>query len=960
MIDNNSHKFAKFTLIASFILGVVFFVQISNNHNNQTAQASGSGTNRVWMKNSITSTWDEDDAGTAVHYWGGAQGTYWPGERVKWDEANQLVYYDLPADVTDYLFVRVSESNPITDRGAKTEDLTYTDSVGKYFDLTGPIAWGGATTPGSYVSFIPQTTTIVANFAASIATAELACSYSAALNAIETFNEMATFERIQYSALNVGGGVTGLQRLQYLRARYNISTELVGIEVGHHYVYQSAFVTMKNVKVVTALAPHKIEIIVDGQVLKASTNFDSGTSYITLDEEFDWNTNYSAKVYFSSDPDDYSLEAISKNEIYDSQEFYDAYHYEGDDLGVAYTPTSSTFKVWAPTSSNMHLRIYDNGTPLSVSPSQGSNSYTSHQMNKLSNGVWTTTLNGNYHGKYYTYYVTNHTGQHEVVDPYAKATGVNGLRGMIVNFDLTDPTGWDEVELNTINGPTELSIYELHVRDLTMDSTWTGTESKRGRFAGLHESGTTYTSGGTTVSTGFDHIVELGVNAVHLLPFFHNDNDEINPVFDWGYNPVNYNVVHGGYASDPFNGLVRITELKEMIQAYADEDIRIIMDVVYNHVSDAGTSNFQRLVPNYYFRFKPDGSYSEGSGCGNDTASERSMFSKFMIDSVAWWAQEYKLGGFRYDLMGLHDVDTMNESLDKLRTIRSDIVVYGEPWHLDTHTTKPNVQLATQSNLNLIPEIGAFNDRARDGIKGSSFNLSGQGWIQNSSSSSERDNILHATRGRLDSSINNPIQQVTYVSCHDNYTLYDKLLGSGVSSDNAPRVSTQATSMVFTSQGIPFMHAGEELMRQKLNPNGTPNSNSYNASDQVNSLKWDRKITYFDWVQRHRELIEMRNNHAIFHYKTASQVNANYTQLSSLGNTSLSSSAIAYKLTRGSGVSDTYREVIVLHNGNASTLNINLGASYYVGFISDGSYALNSLRSSISVGRNRTIVLYLI
>jgi pullulanase len=527
---------------------------------------------------------------------------------------------------------------------------------------------------------------------------------------------------------------------------------------------------------------------------------------------------------------------------------------------------------------------------------------------------------------------------------------------MVIDFSDTNPTNWNLVnDTSTFASNTDSTPYELHVRDLTMDDTWTGTEANRGRYAGMWESGTTYTEGATTVSTGFDHIKELGVNTVHILPFFDHNNDEVANAFNWGYNPLNYNVIEGSYSSNPYDGKVRIREAKDMIKAYDSEGIKIVMDVVYNHLGDANGSNFNKLVPGYYFRYGPTGAFSNGSGVGNDTASERYMFRKFMVDSTTFWAEEYKLGGFRFDLMGLHDTTTMKAVRDSLVAIDPDIVMYGEAWNSSTSTYGTQI-MANQTNLFSanMTKIGGFSDVIRDAVKGSVFTASEGGWVQAASPTTAlRDKLKNTLRGKFSISTD-PQRLVNYVSAHDNMTLYDKIFSTGVSVANAPKINLQSSAIITFAQGIPFYHAGDELMRQKLNADGSFNHNSYNAPDSVNSIKWDNKVLYNSSFNKFKEMVALRNEHAIFRNASGADITANYTDLTSFGGFTFTTSTLGYRLTKGVSVTDTYSEVIVLHNGNNAGITVN-ASGYSVAF---SSYGVLTASASMNIPGNTTVVLY--
>lgn len=551
-------------------------------------------------------------------------------------------------------------------------------------------------------------------------------------------------------------------------------------------------------------------------------------------------------------------------ELYSTPAFESKYCYSGD-LGALYSPSATEFKVWSPVSSSIKLRVYESGTPKNVDKNRGDDTYQEYEMVAGDKGVWSTEVEGDLGGKYYTYVVTNDkfTNQ-EIVDPYAKSTGVNGLRGMIVDFSKTNPEGWENVNIHQY-AATELTVYETHIADLTSSSTWNGTRANSKKLKGFYESGTTYTSGDVTVSTGFDHIKELGVNAVQILPFFDSANNEINPSFNWGYNPLNYNTVDGSYSSNPYDGYVRIKEFKELVKAYNAAGINIIMDVVYNHVNGLEKSNFDVLMPGYYFRYNA-GVASNGSGCGNETASEHYMFRKFMIDSTEFWASEYKLGGFRFDLMAVHDIETMNQLSKNLHeNVDEYVVVYGEPWTGGTTAMSTSSTPASQANMNLFEGYGCFNDKMRDAlIKGGLSGVSEKGWITNNSTINSSDvlNIKNGLTGLVISG-NQKLEAekcINYVTCHDNYTLYDRIKAAGITDEaTIKNMAMLANSVVFTSQGVSFMLAGEEFLRTK-----SGNSNSYDASYKINELDYSLKIKNMDLFINYQKLIKIKQNAELF------------------------------------------------------------------------------------------------
>lgn len=607
----------------------------------------------------------------------------------------------------------------------------------------------------------------------------------------------------------------------------------------------------------------------------------------------EYDKSYHATVKFANG--DVRETPISLRKLFKEKTFNDQFYYDGE-LGAIYTKEKTTFKVWSPISSAITLRIYDTGTPASLGGSDTPTQEVAMTMGEK--GVYSAEVTGDLEGKYYTYVVTNGTyTEKEVCDPYAKSAGVNGLRGMVVDFAKTNPQGWDEVDYLHYDRK-ELTVYETHVADVTSSATWTGTEANRKKFKGMYESGTTYTEGGVTVKTGFDHIKELGVNAVQILPFFDQANDEVNVEFNWGYNPLNYNVVEGCYSSDPYDGYVRIREMKELIKAYHDAGIEIIMDVVYNHVAGALGNNLDVLFPDYYYRYDAKGKLSNGSGCGNETESQNKMFRKFMIDSASFWLKEYKLGGFRFDLMGLHDLTTMNELAAACKEINPYVTIYGEPWSGGTSTMSDSVS-AKQVNGNQYVGYGQFNDQIRNALHGGVFDdsLTKAGWINDKAGDfADMEKITNGLKGTTWSAktlkIEDPDKTTNYVTCHDNRTLYDRLVASKTVNpetqyEEITQMITLAHSIVFLSQGTSFMLAGEEFARTK-----DGNHNSYNASYEVNELDYSLKVKNIKMFENFKELIHLKQTLEELH-KNAEEVAAD-TKFAPEANSS--TSTISYSL----------------------------------------------------------------
>ena len=538
-------------------------------------------------------------------------------------------------------------------------------------------------------------------------------------------------------------------------------------------------------------------------------------------------------------------------------------------------------------------------------------------------GVWEVTIaNKDLNGMYYNYYVYNSLGKNVATDPYAKAVGVNGSRGMVVNFAETNPTGWSDVP-DIWNGrtgydianPNDLSIYETHIRDLTMHSSWNGSEM-RGTYSAFVEKGTTYTNGTTTVKTGFDHIEEMGVKAVQLEPVFDSDNLEgVNErSYNWGYNPLNYNCVDGSYATNPYDGAARIKEYKELVQAFANNKnhTRVIMDVVYNHVASAPSSCFHKLMPKYYFRYTEAGNYWNGSGCGNDVKTEAPMMSKYIVDSLCWWAKEYKIKGFRFDLMGLIDWKTIQKAAQELYKIDPDIYIYGEGWtgdgsdaHIDNADSSShyygNWGANTWTVYNKLFKsgnmcyVGAFNDAGRNALKGENNIDNAFGFISqdNGHVGSNSSKVADMLVGYHSGVGGNPNQCINYASCHDNYTLFDQLTYtvSNNGTNDFPGIvcaaSTAVNCAIMFSNGVAFMQGGEELFRTKVVSSGdleqygnsdttviagkTISHNSYRLSDYTNAYDWSRKISVgsvyvLDYVQELEKAIALRSSLTKYDY----------------------------------------------------------------------------------------------
>jgi pullulanase len=676
----------------------------------------------------------------------------------------------------------------------------------------------------------------------------------------------------------------------------------------------------------------------DVQVLKndvainmSSFQMSGNTGVIVIDETVDLSQRYHLEINFDNNIVDKSL--IRFDGFYDSQTFNDAFYYDGE-LGAIYETGQTTFRLWAPISETVTLNLYTKGHTASQLDYQGvagvDNPYDSIEMTRIEKGVFETTVTGDLDGVYYTFTVVNDGTAYEIVDPYAFSAGVNGKRGMVINFDNANPSGWTYGNRpDTMTNYTDAIIYEIHVRDFTTHESWNGTEDYRGKFLGLTERGTTYQG----LTTGLDHILDLGVTHVQFIPIFDHGivdetrlNDESyygihDGIFNWGYMPENFNVVEGSYSTDPYNGHTRVEELKTMIQTFHDNDLRVIMDVVYNHTGKSADSNFDLILPGYYFRMNEDGTFSNGSGTGNETASERAMVRKYIVDSLVFWAEEYNMDGFRFDLMKLHDVDTMNEIVDALHAIDPTIMIFGEPWTGGT-SPLPENESAYKGTLSQMPGVGIFNDQTRDGIKGNVFNESAIGFVQG----------LVGAGGDIEYGVmggGSPSQTVNYVTAHDNNTLYDKLRLStfGKTLEQLTAMQRQAYAIILTSEGIPFLHAGVEIMRTKpcVEGGNTCDSenrfdhNSYRSPDETNQIDWQWKVDHIETFEFYQKLIELRKAKDVFRLSTMAEVNGQVNLLDTG-----TSAIVAYLL---SDSNDYWKTTYVIHNNGASSREYTLTGS---------------------------------
>jgi len=626
--------------------------------------------------------------------------------------------------------------------------------------------------------------------------------------------------------------------------------------------------------------------------------------------------------------------------------------YTGKDLGLTYSPKASTFKIWAPTATAVKLNLYKSD--------MGGTAWLSVTMNKGSNGVWLTTLPENLKNSYYTFQVNiGNTWSEEVVDPYAKACGTNGLRAQVVDFTETNPIGWAQdtsPNFSTANKQTDAIIYELHVRDASIHAS-SGIKNK-GKFLGLAELGTKNNAG---QSTGLSHIKELGVTHVHLLPFYdYNSVDETKAAtqYNWGYDPVNYNIPEGSYSTNPVDGKVRIKELKELVKTMHSNGLRIIMDVVYNHTALTKNSNFNILVPDYYYRKRADGTFSDASGCGNETASDKAMYQKFMIESVVYWVKEYHIDGFRFDLMGVHDIQTMNLISDTLHKIKPSIVLYGEGW---TSGSSPlsEEKRALKKNAAQLNGIAVFSDDMRDGIKGSVFNINDRGFATGNTGNSEsvkfgivaagnhpqiNYNKVNYSKGPYTAC---PAGLINYADCHDNNILWDKIELSckDASEKDRTKMHELAYAIVLTAQGASFLHAGTEFLRTK---NGV--ENSFDKGDMVNGINWDLKTKNNATYQFIKSLIQIRRAHPAFRMQTAAQIatHLNFESNHPAG-------IIAYSIN-GAAVGDSWKKIWVAYNGSQTPQTLTLPkGTWKLGLSSNGS---SKMGNNFTLAGSSAVILY--
>ena len=661
---------------------------------------------------------------------------------------------------------------------------------------------------------------------------------------------------------------------------------------------------------------------------------------------------------------------LNYENVYDTPRFIDTYTTD-EELGCFYTDTATTFKLWAPTATKVALNLYLD--------SYDSNMYDTMNMVRGDKGVWTLELPGRWINYYYTY--TTQFGRQrfeEFVDPYAKAVGANGIRALITDITrFTTPKGFDEVVVPDTSNLADAIIYETHVRDFSNDPTWNGSDKNRGKYLGMIEKGTTYVRDGKTYKTGFDYLTDeedgLGINYIQLQPVYDFEsvdevamltdeeyqNREYKGCFNWGYDPQNYGSPEGSYSSDPYDAYKRVTELKQVTQAYNNAGIGIIMDVVFNHMPAQGTSCLEKSVPGYYFRGRND------SGAGADMASERLMYRKYMVDMCVYWAREYKLAGFRFDLMGLHDVATMNAISDAVNAVikennpNATALIYGEGWSM--YGGAPIGDMATQGNVDKMHNVGAFNDKIRDAIRGGWDGDYTKGWA---SGNTGKAGDVASSLG-MNYSSKYAGNSINYVEAHDNLTLFDKIqmTNARASREELTRIDLLSYGIVFTSQGTAFMQSGSEWLRTKevdssdtsieIVSNGFKsfNRNSYNGTDKINNLKWDAVAKEEATVNAYKNMIKMRKEQQVLHTATIGGV-INQTQVLNNGN------VIVYKATNKTSIDGQWNEVLIVYNSAKTSYSFN-GSGYNIGLYNYHYYGLNGeAAGAVTVPAQSMVVLY--
>ena len=645
----------------------------------------------------------------------------------------------------------------------------------------------------------------------------------------------------------------------------------------------------------------------DGKVVEVkkvtSSEVSDGTTTVA---NIELNENVKLGQILTVSKEGFTEKVVVLGEVMKSAGFEKMFYYEGNDLGNTYSSTKTSFRVWAPTATDVKLVTYKDWDDKSGNETS---------MIKSEKGTWTFGLNGNQNGIFYTYKVNIGGVWTEAVDPYARSVAANGDKGAIIDLKETNPEVWKPNEKPNFVNLNDAIIYELHVRDFSIAKN--SGMGNIGKFLAFTEKGTKAPDG---TLTGVDYIKNLGVTHVELMPIFDYasvDETSSKPQFSWGYDPKNYNAPEGSYSSDPYNPITRVNELKQAVQSLHDNGLRVNMDVAYSHMYNSFDSNFNKLVPGYYFRYNKDGTNVNDSGCGNTIASENAMARKFIVDSVVYWAKEYNIDGFRFDLMGLLDVKTMNEIKKKLSSLDPSILIIGEG--LDMGTTLSSDIKATQTNASKMPDISQFNDTIRDGIKGNVFDAKAKGFVNGKTN--EESDIKKGIVGGIDYSSTiktwgkvEPVQSVNYAESHDNNTLWDKLLLTNPkdSAETRLKMHKMADSIILTSQGIPFFQAGQEFLRTK----GGEKS-SYKSNDSVNQIDWALKSKNIDTVNYFKGLINLRKTHPAFRMTSAEMIKQNLEFLA------VPQNVVAYEIDHNANM-DTWSDLVVAFNANREDTTIKL------------------------------------
>ena len=585
-----------------------------------------------------------------------------------------------------------------------------------------------------------------------------------------------------------------------------------------------------------------------------------------------------------------------------------------------YNGRKTEFSVWAPDAEAAQLRLYSTATDDAA--------FRIVNMTLSKDGLWKAVVREDLKGTFYTFQVQK-DGEwlQETAGIAAKAVGVNGVRGAVIDWDETDPEGWDR-DMSPMVKPSDIIVYELQHRDFSIHQT-SGVQSK-GKYLALTEEGTVNPDG---LSTGIDHLKELGITYVQLLPstdFATIDETRLEDnQYNWGYEPLNYNAVEGSFSTDPYNPVTRIREFKQMVQALHKAGIRVILDVVYNHTTNAANTGFERTMPGYFYRMRPDGTFYDGSGCGNETASEQAMFRKYMIESLEWWMKEYHIDGFRFDLMAIHDLDTMNEISERLHAIDPDVVIYGEGWAASAPAF-PEDKIALKVNTHMMDKVGAFSDNIRDALRGP-LDCSNAGFMDGVEGN--KTNVEFGIVGGVSHPqvtvpfwTNSPLQHVSYASCHDDHCLRDRLEEATKASEEERLAMVKlAQTAVYVSQGIPFIFNGEELYRHKQGV-----KNSYNQPDSINAIDWTYKTRYKDLVDYYAALAAIRHEHPGFCLGDADLVREKLSFIDVDD-----PCVVAFRIDGLSGI-DTVQSLTVLLNGSKKQVKIDIPAGNYVTLAQNG------------------------